>query len=112
MSLRLNSHGLFFSSDEFSEERNAFLHLCLAALFSRQRQHARMPLVLGVGIAEPSAAFRAVHGRRMIARLVVRRHCLTRALRALDLDFLFHCHLASLFYVVVVLSFLCTARYM
>jgi hypothetical protein len=41
--------------------------LCLAALFFRQRQHTRMPLfVLGMSIAEPSAAFCAMHGRGTI----------------------------------------------
>jgi hypothetical protein len=34
-------------------------------------QHTRMPLfVLGMSIAEPSVAFRAMHGRRKFARLV------------------------------------------
>jgi hypothetical protein len=35
------------------------------------RQHARMPLlVLGMSITEPPVAFRAMHGRRVITRLI------------------------------------------
>jgi len=49
-----------------------------------------MPLfVLGVGIAEPPAARRAVHSRRMIARLIIGRHGLTQALQLLALVVLF-----------------------
>ena len=63
--------------------------LCLATLFS-MRQHARMPLlILGVGIAEPPLARRAGHHRRIIARLIVRRHALTQALQARSLCFFF-----------------------
>ena len=63
--------------------------LCLTALFSR-RQHAWMPsLVLGVGIAEPPPARRAVHRRRIIARLIVRRHALTQTLQVRAFRFLF-----------------------
>jgi hypothetical protein len=67
--------------------------LCLSALFTR-RQHARMPpLILGVGIAEPPPARCAVHSRRITARLIVRRHALTQALRVRALCFLFfHVH--------------------
>jgi hypothetical protein len=44
-----------------------------------------MPLIVfGMSIAKPPAAFRAVYGRRIIARLVVRRHCLTQAVRMLS----------------------------
>jgi len=40
-----------------------------------------LPLfVLSVGITEPSAAFRAVNGRGIIARLNGGRHCLTPSL--------------------------------
>jgi hypothetical protein len=53
-----------------------------------------MPLfVFGVSIAEPSAALRAVHRRRIIARFIVRRHCLAQALH-----FFFHRRLGLLFY--------------
>ena len=49
-----------------------------------------MPLfVFGMSIAESSAAFRAVNGRRIIARLIVGRNCLTHALHVLGL-LLFH----------------------
>jgi len=41
-----------------------------------------MPLfILGVRVAEPSAAFRAMHGGRIIARLIVGRHSLAQALQ-------------------------------
>jgi len=39
--------------------------------------------VFSVGIAEPPSARSAVHGRRIIARLIVRRHSLTQALHIL-----------------------------
>ena len=78
--------------------------LCLAALFSR-RQHARMPLlILGVGIAEPPPARRAVHSRRMIARLIVRRHALTQALQFRPLRFFFFHRHASCRHSTRVLS--------
>jgi len=51
--------------------------------------------VLGVSIAEPSAALRAVYSRRIIARLVVGRHC-QRSLRSLSTAL--PCHLALLLY--------------
>jgi hypothetical protein len=55
--------------------------LRLAARFFK-RQHARMPpIILGVGIAEPPPARRAVYSRLIIARLIVRRHPLTQALQ-------------------------------
>src|ERR1700674_1622779 len=63
--------------------------LCLAALFSVW-QHARMPLfILSVGIAEPPPAGHAVHSRRIIARLIVRRHALTQALQDRVVPFFF-----------------------
>jgi hypothetical protein len=63
--------------------------LCLTTLFSR-RPHARMPLlILGVGIAEPPPARRAVHRRRIIARLIVGRHALTQALEVRALRFFY-----------------------
>jgi hypothetical protein len=63
--------------------------LCFTAVFSR-RPHARMPfLIFGVGIAEPPPAGRAVHRRRITARLIVRRHALTQALQVRAFRFLF-----------------------
>ncbi len=51
---------------------------------------AWMPLiVLGARIAEPLPALRAVNSRRIIARLIVRRHSLTQSLQVLALVFLF-----------------------
>ena len=62
-----------------------------------------MPLhILGVGITEPTPALRAVHSGRIIARLIVGRHCLAQALQILALYFfLFYRHLALPFYVLV-----------
>jgi len=55
-------------------------------------------LVLGVSIAEPPPALRAVDGRREIARLIVRRHSLTQALYVLTLVFHFsHPHLTPFY---------------
>ena len=49
-----------------------------------------MPLlILGVGIAEPPPASRAVHRRRIIARLIVGRHALTQALEVRALRFFY-----------------------
>jgi len=63
--------------------------LCLSALIPR-RQHASMPLlVLGMSIAEPPAAFRAMHGRGIIARLIIRRDRLTQSLHIRALVFHF-----------------------
>jgi hypothetical protein len=59
-----------------------------------QGAHTRMPLLtLGVGIAEPLLADRAVHCRWITARLIGRRHPLTQAtqVRALRV-FFFHRH--------------------
>lgn len=53
-------------------------------------QRARMPLLIfGVDVAEPAAARHTVHRRRIIARLIVRRHALTQALRVRALRFFF-----------------------
>jgi hypothetical protein len=76
--------GKIQSSGEESYEGLAKPH----TLFCRQRQHARMPLlVLGMAIAEPPAALRAMHCRWIIAWLVVGRNCLTQALRVLAVHF-------------------------
>jgi hypothetical protein len=47
------------------------------------------PLILSVGIAEPPRARRAVYGRRIVARFVVRRHPLAQAFQVLALVFRF-----------------------
>jgi hypothetical protein len=47
--------------------------LCLAALITTKRHHARMPLlILSVGITEPSLTSCAAHGRRVRADRIAR----------------------------------------